>query len=900
MWNKYSFFKFVFLFCFGIVFAQKIPERGIPFLQNFSPKEYHNAGKIWDSQQAPNHLLYMASEKGLLEFDGSNWALFKGSSGYTRSLLVQSDSVIYTGSDSDFGIWKKNQFNQFTYQSLYPFKDSEKEIIEEFWAVHKIEENIAFQSFNNIYFYKNQQITKIPAPYRFSKSFLLDNKLYLIDEKYGIYLFNGIELKNIYPFSEQKWNIVSLYQENENFILITKENGILKLSQGVVKEMDTEISPLLKKAQVFSFEKINNDYLAFGTILNGIYISDGEGKIIQHINKKKGLLNNTALSLFYTQEGNLWAGMDYGITEIHLVSDFSYFIDNEGRFGSAYTALLDGNTFYLGTNQGLYKIGWDEMKSKSEQLNLQLIPGTEGQVWQLKKVNGTILCGHDKGLFRLENNNAQWLHKEPGAWEIQAYDKNHILVGNYNGINVFEYKNNQWIFLKKINGIVGGCKQIILDKKNKIWVNIPNFGILHSSFDANWNLIDNQIFNAEMFEGEELFLYKENKHICLQSPKQTYIFSPEKNQFDKIENSLSQDFPNGLSAENHTGIPIDDVYDFFPLHNGFSLKNRKNTPFESAPQTPLITHVYSFNNEERQEIILQESIPYDLNNIELHFVLPQNKNALFRYRLSDEESWSDWSPKSQVEFYGLNSGDYSFFVESKNAKGTSKSSVFEFSIATPWFKKWYAFLFYLCLIAALAYLMNRWHALRLKKQKIEHLKKEQNSLREQAEKYNKQEWLKTKKALEEEKIHLQKELSNKAKELAKKSKQNKDNDMIVHKIRNEIINIEENTPSKAFSKKLRGIHRILDSYLDVEDNIFEIQIDEINQEFFKKLKNHFSELTPYDLRLCAYLKMGMKTKEIAEIIGVLPSSINVSRSRLRKKLNLNPNQDLYEFLNKLY
>lgn len=76
-------------------------------------------------------------------------------------------------------------------------------------------------------------------------------------------------------------------------------------------------------------------------------------------------------------------------------------------------------------------------------------------------------------------------------------------------------------------------------------------------------------------------------------------------------------------------------------------------------------------------------------------------------------------------------------------------------------------------------------------------------------------------------------------------------------------------------------------------------MDELHQEFFKAMKKRFPNLSIYDLRLCAYLKIGLNSKEMADIFQVLPSSINVSRSRLRKKLNLSPDEDLYEFLNSI-
>jgi len=75
-------------------------------------------------------------------------------------------------------------------------------------------------------------------------------------------------------------------------------------------------------------------------------------------------------------------------------------------------------------------------------------------------------------------------------------------------------------------------------------------------------------------------------------------------------------------------------------------------------------------------------------------------------------------------------------------------------------------------------------------------------------------------------------------------------------------------------------------------------MNELHQEFFKKLKQVYPSLSNNDLRLCAYLKIGMNSKEIADFMHIQPSSSYISRSRLRKKLGLNPDENLYDFLNR--
>lgn len=82
-------------------YAQSLTEKGIPLLRNFTPKDYSHRGKIWDIDSAPNGIVYMAADKGLIEYDGTEWKGFSGSNGVVRSVIVASDTLIYTGSDID-------------------------------------------------------------------------------------------------------------------------------------------------------------------------------------------------------------------------------------------------------------------------------------------------------------------------------------------------------------------------------------------------------------------------------------------------------------------------------------------------------------------------------------------------------------------------------------------------------------------------------------------------------------------------------------------------------------------------------------------------------------------------------------------------------------------------------
>jgi len=81
---------------------------------------------------------------------------------------------------------------------------------------------------------------------------------------------------------------------------------------------------------------------------------------------------------------------------------------------------------------------------------------------------------------------------------------------------------------------------------------------------------------------------------------------------------------------------------------------------------------------------------------------------------------------------------------------------------------------------------------------------------------------------------------------------------------------------------------------------FEMRFNEVHSEFYQKLNDRYKELTPNEIKLCAFLKLNMTTKEISAITQQSARSIEVARVRLRKKLQItNTNVNLVSFLNEL-
>ncbi|NCQ58878.1 MAG: LuxR family transcriptional regulator, partial [Flavobacteriales bacterium] len=111
-----------------------------PPIQVFSPKTYGAENQNWSISQSMDKNIYVANNKGLLEFNGASWKLYASpNETIMRSVKVIGD-LIYTGCYREFGYWKKNEFGSLDYTSLSqnlnsPFLDDE-----EIWNIIEMDE----------------------------------------------------------------------------------------------------------------------------------------------------------------------------------------------------------------------------------------------------------------------------------------------------------------------------------------------------------------------------------------------------------------------------------------------------------------------------------------------------------------------------------------------------------------------------------------------------------------------------------------------------------------------------------------------------------------------------------------------------------------------------------------
>jgi hypothetical protein len=281
----------------------------------------------------------------------------------------------------------------------------------------------------------------------------------------------------------------------------------------------------------------------------------------------------------------------------------------------------------------------------------------------------------------------------------------------------------------------------------------------------------------------------------------------------------------------------------------------------------------------------------------MDWIVPNQSNVYYQFKTATNQTWTAPSAKNTFEILNLSPGKHTVFAKAiVNGEPTSVKEI-SFIIEAPWYRTKFVLFLYLIGLVGIIYLINnRKKALLKRQENILSLKKEK-ALKEQDEQHNKEVLVLEQEMLKNEYELLKQQLKSKTIELANKAKDNEDKKNLLLTIKEKFEGFPiDSSPTKI---RLGEIKRLLDAHLNIEDHTFEIQIDELHQAFFKKLKDKFPSLSTHDLRLCAYLKIGMNSKEIAELLNIQPSSAFVSRSRLRKKLNIAVDEDINTFLNKI-
>ncbi|NNK70744.1 MAG: LuxR family transcriptional regulator [Flavobacteriaceae bacterium] len=927
----------VLTFCFSVIcLAQEFPP-----IQNYAPSDYNAENQNWSISQAENKHMYIANSKGLLEFNGASWAQYAlPNESIVRSVNALEDKV-YTGGYMEFGYWERKDMGVLQYSSL---SDSIKEDLlpdEEFWNIIKLDRFIAFHSLDRIYLYNLQDnsIKWIESDTSLPKVFKIGQTLYFQKLNEGIFKIENGEAVLVFDFDIfQDDEVVNIFEREEDLLILTRHNGFYTIRDGVLTSWDAGANSLISEMSVYSAVQLKNKNYALGTISNGLILLDEEGSLVSKVDQSGGLRNNTVLSVCEDMDGTLWLGLDNGISFLNLNSPYRIYQDLSGLTGSVYAIQSFNDILYLGTNQGLF------YKNPSSESGFTMIPGTEGQVWTLEVFNGMLFCGHHEGTFQIENKKARKIAGIPGTWKFSLIpDRPDLLMqGNYGGLNILEFKQGEWGLRNALENFDHSSRFFEI-RNNEIFVNHEYKGLFHIKVDKDYRVAQSievdtlhRGVNSGLvkFRDEILFAYKEGifkfdaskegfkkdtllseifdggeyvsgRLISDNTGKNLWVFTEKNINYvtrGNLDNRnviraipLIETERRGIRGYESIYGPGDNGDYFIGTSNGYV---RLNTDMISDRNFEI--RLGEISVSDRSGSIVENSMidPGEEgefrnkeNNLQIHYYSPEYKALVkpqYQYQLLGMyDDWSDWTENTSVTYSNLPHGSYTFQVRSRAGNGASLNTAsFSFSIARPWYLTGLAFITYFLLAVVGSVLIHRTYR--------RYYRGHQQALIEE----NKREMALAKARNEKEIIklknkQLKKKFKNKNNELAASTLSIIRKNELLSKVKEQLLSSDDEGTTS-----VKQIVKIIDKSINRNDDweMFMKAFNHADRKFLKKLKKVHPNLSPNDIKLCAYLRLNLSSKEIAPLLNISPRSVEIKRYRLRKKMNLTHDSNLTDYI----
>jgi DNA-binding CsgD family transcriptional regulator len=922
-------------------------------IQNFTPKDYKAGIQNIDFAQNRNMALFVANNLGVLSYNGNEWEVRAFESGKkVRSLAFdENTNRLYVGSQGTFGYYDAD----WNYVSLIEKIPLDHRDFDEVWDVFLANSKVYFCTFQGIYEFDGQSVSVIIHEAGLDRSFCINNNLFTQNQQGALFEIKEKLLVPSYPQHQTNQIIASIIPHEEGYLLFYNSGEIeFSTAFGATSKYHDLVDALQGK-YVNHVLQLSDTRLVISTQTAGLFLFDLQEEVFENITTQDGLQTNACLRAFQDHAGNLWVGMQNGIALVGINSPMRFINQEINIEGSGYDAYeVEEGTYYT-TSNGIYFLAKNATQSKFlpgtegpaygiqkitgklyaghhtglfllENENAKRLADTDG-LWQVKQLRAKpefAIGGTYSGLYLFKLNEKLELaavQKIDGFNESSRFfeedQKGNIWVGQfYKGLYQLELSEALTeASVKKVTAEDGAPidEQIILSKIDNELYLATRKG-LYQIDQMTDRIVKPSQFSEDIGEQPIYLLAQDNQkniHVIAENTvgffKQVstnnYIFVPS--SLFQLRYSFNNDLLN-VSVNTDDGVLFNANEGF--IHYSTELEDRL---FDEKPL--LVKKVFS---------VTEDSILYARNPFE---AIPENEkkivvshrakvlqfyvesfqykninNQQFRYFLKGfDENFGEWTNVTIKEYTNLLEGNYEFLVQTKNNIGVTTSSQPLFLVVKPpfhrslWAKILYVVVGILTLLLVSMYQRRRYNrkAKEAEKTKQLELAKKQQELIE-IEQKKEQELL----ALEEDKMkielrHLNNLLAASTMNLVVKNE-------FIETIKEKIQEVNRKGKNKETKQALEQIVKEINITLRLQEDWeqFEYHFDQVHGDFLNRLREEYHDLSPNEQKLCAFLRLNLNSKDIANLMGVSLRGVEVARYRLRKKLGVNTGQNLSKFI----
>ena len=948
------------LTCFSFTFLYAQNPVGLPQIVNYSNLDYKGGIQNWAIDQYKDGRVFFANNEGLLSFDGKHWKLYRlPNSTVVHALKIDTNGRIYVGAQDEMGYYLPNKQGILSFHSLKPLIPQSSRQFADVWNICQANGETFFRTVEKIFYLKDGTISVYKTNTEWTFLGSAQNRVYAQQKHMGLMVFtNGMWKTACDDPILKEGNVTAVLDYTPGVLLIaTLKNGLFLLTGNTLTPKLTLVDDVLKTSYVYCAIAVNKDWFAIGTTASACYIIDRAGNVIQHFSSDEGLQKNYIRNLFTDKAKNLWLALDDGIDFIAFNSAIKQIFPDNKKQISSYTSCIFNSQLYVGASNGLFKLplnlnASDLSYSRGE---FKEVGNLKGQVWGLNEINHQLLLAHEDGTFMVQQDNLKPVAQTAGSWIFDPLSpiepSPDAVAGTYDGLQLLHYDNGNFVNGGPIAGVEKTSLRFLAydHNNNVVWASHPYRGVFKLTLSANHQrIIKREIWGEKEGLPSTMgnYLFHIKNRIVVATLKGIYEYNDNTQRFQRsaffdpyIKNTgihyLNEDLAGNVWFVNEKKLGVVDFSTnkehpsvvYFPeltskLVSGFEhiypydqqnifvgankgiyhinfLKYREQS---RQPLNVLLTQVKVFDEKDSvvfggynrinaKKRMAQIRLPHELNSLQFEFAstLYEQQNTIeFSYQLAGfDKQWSAWSTKAEKEYTNLPAGTYTFKVKARNNLGNeSKPAEHLIIIEAAWYQSWWFYLLCVVVAAGTVYLF-------IKRQQGKHTKEQEKLkyLHQLELEHNEREIMK----LQNEKlvadvVYKNKELASTTMHLVQRGK-------LLAKIKDELLPLVANgkgDKSMEFKRVIRLLNEAERNDGDWEQ--FAMHFDHIHSNFLSRLKERFPELSPNDLKLCAYLKMNLTSKEIAQLMSITIKAVEVSRYRLRKKMQIPSDKPLFDYL----
>ncbi|MEM1136712.1 MAG: triple tyrosine motif-containing protein [Bacteroidota bacterium] len=742
----------------------------------------------------------------------------------------------------------------------------------------------------------------------------------------GLYLLGNDGLKPFeIPINKQlkEAQITTIKLLSNNFYAIgTQNQGLLIIDkEGDIVHALTEARGLINNTVLSLYED------RFGNLWTGLnngiaFIELGQPFTMINDNME---LPGTGYTAFYSGD-QLLLGTNNGLFSLPSSTNSFYptFQPIEGTKGQTYSLQLVHDKLLLGHFKG----GFEVINTQSKKLE-----GLRQGIWKFEEIpdsNDRVIAGSYKGIYLLEkkSNNWQVIKKYKNFEESSrrfhfANDSTIWMSHGYKGVYKLSFTDS-FESLEKVrfydseDGFPSNLLINVFKIENRLVFTaaqgVYKFNPIKDRFipDTTLNTYFGEQRIRELEEdilGNLYFITDEEMGVLKKNTIGTY--EKETALFKKVVNYVSDDLEDitVIDSENVLINAKEGFIHYDPSYT-FSEPEAFTTVFRNITwgDSTIFSGYYlqEVSNEMTDSGLPFTTLPFSRNSLHFHYAstyFEGNISAQYQYWLEDFDSgWSNWTLLAEKEYTNLPAGEYIFRVRSRNSRGAiSKIMEYPFIISPPWYQTIYAYLIYTSLglfVFGLAiYSLDVHYKKRnrnLQESTSKALKAKESKLQRVTEQSEKEIAKLKNERLEAELKHKNQELASSAMHLITKNE-------FMNFLKLEISHLIKEDDTNTINKGLRRIGKTIEKNI-AEDELwdqFEMHFDQVHGDFIKKLRGKYPSLTPQEVKLSAFLRMNMSSKEIAHLLTISVRGVEISRYRLRKKLPIESHENLVDFMMKI-